>query len=162
LLLSQIEQTFCKLAKPDMDQLKSSILSLGPLLDEVRNYKTEPQHLPYGRNVLLRTDELEVVVIHIPAHQQTAIHDHGESVGCAYVVEGELLNTICSLDKNGFPQPEVYHPIRTGECFTAPPGQIHELANIRDERMVSFHVYAPPLKEVKRFVPYSEVLDFVI
>jgi cysteine dioxygenase len=156
LLISQIEQTFCKLAKPDIDQLKAAILSLGPHLSEVKNYKTEPEQLPYGRNVLLRTDELEVIVIHIPGHQQTAIHDHGESVGCAYVVEGELMNTICSLDKDGFPQPEAYQQIRAGECFTAPSEQIHELANLRDESMISFHVYAPPLKDVKRYIPYVE------
>jgi hypothetical protein len=46
LLISQIEQTFCKLAKPDIDQLKAAILSLGPHLSEVKNYKTEPEQLP--------------------------------------------------------------------------------------------------------------------
>ena len=161
-LLTSIEQSFGPLEQPTLAELRKAIASLRDCLHQVPDYATEPGALPYGRHVLYRSTDVEVIVIHVPGGRRTTIHDHADSIGCAIVVEGELENQLYTLDAEGFPVPRSSYTVRQGECLEAPHGQIHELINPRQERMISLHAYAPPLSGVKRYAPYSEVLDFVI
>ncbi|SDN85216.1 cysteine dioxygenase [Paenibacillus sp. yr247] len=162
MLLRAIEQTFCKLQEPSLDQLKAALQSIDCLLHNVPDYKTEPQQLSYGRNVIYSTKNLEVIVIHIPASGSTAIHNHGSSVGTACLIKGSLVNTKFLLDSEGYPIAQADDFIRAGEYFEAPREQIHQLSNPFHEPAISVHVYSPPLDNVKRYLPYSEVLDYVI
>lgn len=161
-LLRVVEQTFCTLHKPTQKQLKSALQSLGHLIYTVPDYTSEPQQLPYGRNFLFYNNELEVIVVHIPAGISTAIHNHGSSIGVAYLVEGMLTNTIYTLDSYGYPIPQQGNLIHAGHYFEMPTEQIHRLSNPFHERAISLHVYTPPLHNVSSFLPYSEVLDYVI
>jgi cysteine dioxygenase len=162
MLVKAIEQTFCKLQEPSLEQIKSALQSLNNLLHEVQDYKTEPVKLPYGRNVIYSTKELEVIIIHIPASAATAIHNHGASVGAACLVQGNIVNSKFLLDTEGYPVVHSDDFIKTGDYFTAPKDQIHQLSNPFHEPAVSIHVYSPPLTDVNRYLPYSEVLDYVI
>jgi cysteine dioxygenase len=60
----------------------------------------EPGELEYGRNDFYRNNELEMIVTNIPSYKGTATHDHGKSIGCAMVLEGQLLNSIYHLREN--------------------------------------------------------------
>src|SRR4051794_26854248 len=102
-LIRAIEQTFCKLHNPSLDQLKAALQSIERNLVTVPDYKTEPVQLPYGRNVVYASPDLEVVILHIPSSQATAIHNHGLSVGAACLVSGSLVNSIFKLDEEGYP-----------------------------------------------------------
>lgn len=161
-LIRAIEQTFCKLQTPTLEQLKEALQSIERNLIYVPDFKTEPNQLPYGRNIVYSTPFLEVIVIHIPASRSTAIHNHGLSVGAAHLVAGSLVNTTFSLDSGGYPIAQKDDFIQAGEYFTAPAEQIHQLSNPFHEPAISIHVYTPPLREVRRYLPYSEVLDYVI
>lgn len=161
-LLRAIEQTFCKLQQPSMEQLKEALESLESNLNKVPDYKSEPKQLPYGRNIIYSNKELEVIVIHIPASGTTAIHNHGPSIGTACLIEGSIVNTTFLLDSDGYPVAHNDDFIRAGEYFYAPREQIHQLSNPFHEPAVSIHVYSPPLTDVKRYLPYSEILDYVI
>lgn len=162
MLLERIEQTIGKLEKPTTREIKQAILSLGSSLEEIPAHATEPELLPYGRNILFRNDDLEVVVIHLPGYCRTAIHDHGDAVGCMFVAQGELMNIEYRLDPNGFPEQNDFSFIKNKELCSVPYGQIHELVNPNSEPVISLHVYTPSLIGAKRYKPFSEVLDFVI
>lgn len=161
-LIRAIEQTFCKLHAPTLEQLKEALQSIERHLIFVPDFKTEPNQLPYGRNVVFSSPELEVIVIHIPTSRSTAIHNHGLSIGTAYLVSGSLVNSTFLLDTEGYPVAHKDDFIQAGEYFTAPADQIHQLSNPFHEPAISIHVYTPPLREVRRYLPYSEVLDYVI
>lgn len=161
-LLTVIEQTFCKLQQPSMEQLKEALQSLESNMDWVPDYKSEPKQLPYGRNVIYSNGELEVIVIHMPASGSTAIHNHGSSIGTACLAQGSIVNTTFRLDSEGYPVAHNDDFIRSGEYFDAPREQIHQLSNPFHEPAISIHVYSPPLQDVKRYLPYSEILDYVI
>jgi cysteine dioxygenase len=60
----------------------------------------EPGELEYDRNDFYRNNELEMIVTNIPSYKGTATHDHGQSIGCAMVLEGQLLNSIYHLREN--------------------------------------------------------------
>jgi cysteine dioxygenase len=161
-LIDRLEQLFTTKQGRSMEELKESITSLGDLIWHVPQYRTEPNKLPYGRNVLLRNDDFEVIVIHLPGNRATAIHDHGDSIGCAFVVQGELLNITYSLDSNGYPLQEEEARFPAGQILESPSGLIHEMRNPRKEAMISLHVYSPPLQNIQSYVPYCEILDYVI
>jgi cysteine dioxygenase len=128
----------------------------------IKPYVSEPVQLAYGRNVLYHSQHLEAIVIHLPPGAETAIHDHGCSVGCAVVIEGTMQNTVYQLDSYRYPVEVYQKEVRTGEMLIAPKGQIHKMSNRTDQRVVSLHVYAPRLTETQRYLPYEQVLDFVI
>ncbi len=161
-LLRAIEQTFCKLQEPTLEQLKAALQSLDNLLHEVPVYKTEPKHLPYGRNVVYSTKDLEVIVIHIPASEATAIHNHGSSIGSACLVEGTLVNTKFRLDSEGYPVAQTDDYIGPANILKLLASKFINLSNPFHEPAVSIHVYSPPLQGVTRYLPYSEILDYVI
>jgi cysteine dioxygenase len=117
----------------------------------------------YGRNVIYRSSDVEAIVIHLPAGGRTSIHNHGESIGCAQVVEGRLTNVVYRSKGFGMVRETGKIDVRTGFFFAAPYGQIHRLSNDAGERAVSLHLYSPPLRGMRTYRPEEEVsLDFVI
>jgi cysteine dioxygenase len=161
-LTERLEQLFSGREKVHIEELKGAIASLDDLLALVPHYCSDPSQLPYGRNTLLRNKNYEVVVINLPGNRATAIHDHGDSIGCAFVVQGELVNISYTLDANGYPLQTHASLVKAGEMMESTIGQIHEMKNPKKETMISIHVYSPPLQNIKAYVPYSEVLDYVI
>jgi cysteine dioxygenase len=161
-LIDKLEQLFTTTHKRSLEELKEALTSLGELVWHAANYRTEPNRLPYGRNVLLRNDDYEVIVINLPGNRATAIHDHGDSIGCAVIVQGELQNITYTLDSNGYPLQKEESRFHAGEMLESPSELIHEMRNPRKEAMISLHVYSPPLQNIQTYVPYCEVLDYVI
>src|SRR4051812_14693425 len=97
--LEHVKQVFGSLNQPGLSELREAIVSLGSSIDGIAPYVTEPESYPYGRNVIFRTKEVEVIVIHVPALKETYIHDHGESIGCGIVLGGQLVNTMYALNE---------------------------------------------------------------
>ncbi|WP_171909409.1 cysteine dioxygenase family protein [Paenibacillus sp. GP183] len=161
-LLNVLEKTFTAGNKLTMEELKEKVISLGDLVKEVLAYCTEPKKLPYGRNVLLLNDDYEIIVVYLPGNRATAIHDHGESMGCTFVVQGEFLNRSYLANEYGYPGQNNESLIKEGDILEVPYGQIHEMINPRKEAMISLHVYTPALRSIKVYTPYCEVLDYVI
>ncbi|UJF36133.1 cysteine dioxygenase [Paenibacillus hexagrammi] len=161
-LLRAIERSFAKLHQPNHDELKQVFKELEPWLHQVPSYKSEPEQLAYGRNVLYTSSNVEAIVIYIPGKQSTTIHDHGCSIGLAYLAAGQLINTVYELDQEGYPIEASASSIRERTYFEAPAGQIHQLSNPRREPAISLHVYTPSMSNAKRYAPYSEILDYVI
>jgi cysteine dioxygenase len=161
-LMDRLEEVFSPRKKPDMEELKKALSDLKGLLKLVPDYCTEPNKLPYGRNVLLRNEEYEIIVIYLPGNQATAIHDHGDSIGCTFVVQGEFLNKTYKLDPYRFPVQQDEYLVQAGDMLEVPYGQIHEMKNLRKDAMISLHVYSPPLHNIKAYTPFAEVLDYVI
>lgn len=139
-----IHQLFGVLKSPSLKELTNSLKQFSNASKSIASYVKEPDQYEYGRNVIYRNNELEVIVIHIPPHKGTAIHDHGQSVGCAMVLEGQLLNFIYCLNGRQCDLSASY-AVSQGELLYSTKGLIHKMTNPSSERMVSLHVYAPPL-----------------
>lgn len=163
-VLQRVEKALTALRQPTVRELREMLSSLACTKEELAPYVTEPAQLPYGRHVIARTEEAEVIVIHIPARTETRIHDHGCSAGCALVIEGTLLNTIYRKEVLGEAVYAVSEAtLREGQLMSAPYGQIHRMTNPSSGRTVSLHVYAPPLSGTKTYCAAEEyVLDYVI
>jgi cysteine dioxygenase len=139
-----IHHLFGGLKNPSVKELANSLKQIPNVPNSIEPYVKEPDQFEYGRNVIYRNNELEVIVINIPPQKGTAVHDHGQSVGCAMVLEGQLLNSIYRSRENDLDVSSTYS-VHQGECLFSTRGLIHKMTNPSSERMVSLHVYSPPL-----------------
>jgi cysteine dioxygenase len=163
LLIKRLGDMLSALKRPDVRELKEILSALDCTPELIAPYVSEPDRLPYGRNVLFRSDEVEAIVVHLPARSETYIHDHGCSAGCALVVEGVMLNTVYNADERGEAAYAAHFHVREGQTLLAPKGQIHQMSNPGARRTVSLHLYAPPLSGAKTYARADQyVLDYVI
>jgi cysteine dioxygenase len=149
--LKELQRHFAELSAPTPGQLQQAIQECRFTADFARTFATEPEGLPYGKNILWTSDTVQAVVIHLPAHSATYIHDHGESVGCAYVLEGTVVNTVYRMNPEGDAIPVRTEHVANGSFFQADKNQIHRMSNPAGGRAVSFHVYSPPLMGARTY-----------
>ncbi|MDQ0187076.1 cysteine dioxygenase family protein [Cytobacillus sp. FSL W7-1323] len=122
--------------------LDKAIRSLNICSKELEPYITQPQGmLEYGRNVIYRNQQVEVIVVYLPPFAKTLVHDHGFSKGEVYVVQGSLLNLIYHKDLS-VNKIESY---KADESFHVQGDTIHLMFNPTPFEVISFHVYSPPL-----------------
>lgn len=92
----------------------------------------------YTRVLLHRDERVEIRLLCWEPGQSSALHDHGAS-SCAFrVLTGEATE-----HRIGRPD----RVLRAGDVAHAAPGDVHQIANVGPEPLVTLHVYAPPLPE---------------
>lgn len=162
-LHQQLNSIFGCMRSPSLFELKQGLeqVELNSIYSN-EEIPTPEKGRDYGRKSIFNNGEVECVLVHIPAYKKTTIHNHGSSIGCARVLEGEMSNVIYTLDEYGYPIKKGEERIDSQRRMHVTDGLIHEMKNERKDRVVSLHVYSPPLSEVRAYLPYQEVLDFVI
>ncbi|MEH7419403.1 cysteine dioxygenase family protein [Neobacillus drentensis] len=149
-LLYCIHQQLGKLKNPTLKELGTALKQFPDLSDLIQPFITDPDQFPYGRNVIYLNEHVEVLVLNLPPHVETAIHDHGQSIGCAIIVEGKLLNSIYRINDNQIERAAA-STVQKGECLYSPSGLIHKMSNLQNEQMISLHVYSPPLINMSNY-----------
>lgn len=94
----------------------------------------------YARHLVFKSDRVEILLVCWRPGQGTPIHDHGESDGLMFILEGEITNTTYQADGR-----KVSTVWRKGDMGHTPVGARHEVKNTSNEDVVSLHIYAPPL-----------------
>lgn len=96
--VSCLHRLLQNLHRPDIWRLRQTVEQLDCTREWIAQLVTQPQPpMSYGRNVVLRSDRFEAIVIHLPPGTETPIHDHGSSIGCVRVVAGTLENRVFTL-----------------------------------------------------------------
>jgi cysteine dioxygenase len=114
--------------------------------EQIVPFITSPKPpLNYGRNVIYSTERFEVIVLHLPAHTETPIHDHGESFCCVKIIKGTLHNRIFDLSPHLTLRKEDTYT--ADDYFTVTTDQIHSMYNPSKEALISFHIYTPPIRD---------------
>ncbi|MEF3301554.1 cysteine dioxygenase [Paenibacillus sp. GYB003] len=163
LFKQRVDDVLSSLRQPSLRELHEALDAIGATAELIAPYVTEPDRLPYGRNVLFRSDHVEAIVVHIPPGSETFVHDHGRSVGCALLLEGAMLNATYRTGGGGEAFLVAQCRVPEGRRIEAPAKQIHRMSNPGVRRAVSLHLYAPPLAETNTYKPVEEyVLDYVI
>ncbi len=122
-------------------------------LDDVRSFVTPNAHA-YARHRIARTERYEVLVMTWLPGQRSAPHDHGGSVCAFRVVAGHVSETGFASAIDGCVEPQQHYQIGAGDLVVdSSGGGVHALANAdgATEPLVTLHVYAPPLAELRRF-----------
>jgi cysteine dioxygenase len=151
-----------------LDALKETLASLqsAPTQKELdallRRLELEPEELrghlgfkpnTYTRHRLFRSDICEMLVLcWLPGHR-TAIHDHNGSYGAIRICEGAMEEEIFALNEAGEVEFATVHRRAAGEVTGTDVPDIHRIGNAEQstERMVTIHVYAPPLRVINTY-----------
>jgi uncharacterized NAD(P)/FAD-binding protein YdhS len=112
----------------------------------------------YNRSPVIVQEHYEILVLTWSAGQGSVPHEHSSSVCVVRVVQGEAAEGCFSIAADGFVDLEHEEIVRTGEVTSLHDAGIHTLRNAsaEGENLVTLHVYAPPLRDGRRFVARPE------
>jgi uncharacterized NAD(P)/FAD-binding protein YdhS/predicted metal-dependent enzyme (double-stranded beta helix superfamily) len=112
----------------------------------------------YSRRCVVRREGYELLVLTWGPGQGSAAHDHSGSLCGLKVLEGTLTEQLYELGQDGNVRATTRVRGTTGQIVADPGVAIHALANTgsSDERLVTVHLYAPPLPEVRRYAVATE------
>ena len=118
----------------------------------------------YTRNHVLRNEWLEMLILCWQPGQCTVIHDHNGSFGVVRVLEGELSETLFALDANGVLRCTREAKWQPDAVTGADVPDIHRLYNCpqSSEKLVTLHVYCPPLHKLNTYTENSAEIVQII
>lgn len=111
---------------------------------------------PQGYNpapVVVRENYELLVMTWLPG-QMSFSHDHSGSICVLWVVRGEATEGRYRIAADGFVELEYEEVVRTGEVKAFQDASVHTVRNAPSsgETLVTVHAYAPPLRDIRRFV----------
>ncbi|HEV3341339.1 MAG TPA: FAD/NAD(P)-binding protein [Pirellulales bacterium] len=108
----------------------------------------------YNRATVVLREQYELLVMTWLAGQASAPHDHTGSICAMRVVQGEAVEGCYRIADDGFVDLEYESVVRTGEVTAGQDAGVHTVRNPADgdRILVTVHVYAPPLRDFRRFV----------
>ncbi|PEP89775.1 cysteine dioxygenase [Bacillus toyonensis] len=142
-LIHNIQKAFNNLHDYDTTNLIQAIQSLNITLHRLSPFITSPVNLDYGRNVIFKSEFVEIIVLNFPSKAKTFVHDHGISLGCILIVDGTLQNITYENNSKRIEE------FTEGNIFTVKKDTVHKMYNATDSAAITFHVYSPPLKNIQ-------------
>jgi uncharacterized NAD(P)/FAD-binding protein YdhS/predicted metal-dependent enzyme (double-stranded beta helix superfamily) len=117
-----------------------------------------PSFQSYNRTPVVVREHYEMLVLTWQAGQGSAPHEHSGSVCVVRVVQGQAAEGSYSVATDGFVDLEYEELVRAGEITSLHDAGVHVIRNASadGETLVTLHVYSPPLREGRRFVPRPE------
>ncbi len=131
------------------DALRSADLSLPDVADHVR---TNPRG--YNRGLVCLRDAYELLVMTWTPGQASPPHDHGGSICAMQALVGRAVEQNYLVADDGYVEPDYETVVEPGEVIAGHDAAVHTIRNdaAATETLVTVHIYAPPLKELRRFV----------
>jgi uncharacterized NAD(P)/FAD-binding protein YdhS/predicted metal-dependent enzyme (double-stranded beta helix superfamily) len=125
-------------------------------IDDVAPYVT-PQADTYSRRRVARTEAYEVLVMTWLPGQGSGAHDHAGSVSAFKILRGTAHETRFARACDSLVDPIDIRQLHEGEIGLDAGDVIHAVGNDRASKqpLVSIHVYAPPIPELRGFTSRS-------
>lgn len=121
------------------------------LADVAAYVRTDEQS--YHRATVVVRESYELLVMTWRPGQGSAPHDHSGSICAMRVVEGDAVESCYRIGEGGYVDLEYESLVRTGQLTAEQDAGVHALRNpSKTRRLVTVHVYAPPLRDFRRFV----------
>lgn len=118
----------------------------------------------YQRKLLCRTSRFEMLILCWQPGQSSTVHDHADSLNVTRVYRGVLTSrkfgSSVSLTGRELLTPQAEH-LQKDELTAVDSYSIHQLANTSDENLVTLHVYARPLQDIRVYCPISGQSELV-
>lgn len=118
----------------------------------------------YQRKRLCRTSRFELLILCWQPGQSSTVHDHADSLNVTRVYQGVLTSrkfgSSVSLTGKQLLTPQEEH-LQKDELTAVDSYSIHQLANTSDENLVTLHVYARPLQDIRVYCPISGQSELV-
>lgn len=144
----RIEKVLGKLQQPSTKQLKDALLEANIQLEELVPELGNSNGKPYFRKLLFKNDQLELLVMNW-SKLECAPHDHGNSFGWIQVINGTAINTVYEVKDDTFPKELFTEYQKQGQSFFAPKKGVHKMSVSDEGRLVTLHLYSPPITGMK-------------
>jgi uncharacterized NAD(P)/FAD-binding protein YdhS/predicted metal-dependent enzyme (double-stranded beta helix superfamily) len=138
---------------PSLVELADAMQSAKLTIDDVAPYiRANPRH--YNRALVVLRDHYELLVMTWRAGQVSAPHDHAGSICVMQVMQGEAVEESFRVAADGYVDFDYETIVRCGEITAGQDAGVHAVRNAADasNMLVTVHVYAPQLKDFRRFV----------
>ncbi|MCI0467972.1 MAG: FAD/NAD(P)-binding protein, partial [Beijerinckiaceae bacterium] len=122
-----------------------------------RFVQINPKH--YNRAPVVVREHYEILVMTWLPGQGSVPHDHNGSICVMQAVAGsDAIEGHYRIAPDGFVDLEYEEAVQRGEVTSGHDAAVHTVRNAATsgEVLVTLHVYAPPLRDMRRFVPRSE------
>lgn len=112
----------------------------------------------YHRGLVVRRDHYELLILTWLPGQGSVPHDHSGSVSAMQVLAGQAAEGCWRLSPDGYADLEFETTIRRGEMTAWQDAGLHTVRNSAADgsTLITVHVYAPPLKDFRRFIPRGD------
>jgi uncharacterized NAD(P)/FAD-binding protein YdhS/predicted metal-dependent enzyme (double-stranded beta helix superfamily) len=140
-------------APPSLVDLADAMRDAKLTMDDVSTYvRDNPRH--YNRALVALSDHYELLVMTWRPGQVSAPHDHAGSICVMQVMQGEAIEGSYRVAADGYVDFDYETIVRCGEITAGQDAGVHAVRNAADatELLVTVHVYAPPLKDFRRFI----------
>jgi uncharacterized NAD(P)/FAD-binding protein YdhS/predicted metal-dependent enzyme (double-stranded beta helix superfamily) len=113
----------------------------------------------YHRGRVAWRSSFEVLVMTWLPGQCSPPHDHGGSICAMRIMAGRALERTWHVAEDGLADPCMDETFDTGRTVAGDDASVHSVHNPATDGppMVTLHVYAPPLREFRRFMPRGSV-----
>jgi cysteine dioxygenase len=155
-----------------LDQLTAEDFAEDKLTDYLKDHRVNPEELlrfayfredTYGRNLIKRTDNYEVLLLNWLPGQRTPIHDHAGQRCWMWVHTGELIITHYeSLDEDGTELVPTGTPEKLTEeslIYLDDPLKLHVISNPTKRPAISLHIYSKPFDQCAFFNESSKKIE---
>ena len=106
----------------------------------------------YTRNCIVENEKFELILICWEKEQFTPIHGHNGEECWVKVIQGEFKETIYQLDEDGELQAtRTTISVEGDSSYMIDFMGYHRLENIADQRSMSLHLYAKPIRNCQLF-----------
>ncbi|MBX3271351.1 MAG: FAD/NAD(P)-binding protein [Sandaracinaceae bacterium] len=156
--LAQIVRRFSALGDHVTRRDAISILASCELeLSDIERFVEESSH-GYARRRVARTDAFEMLVMTWKPGQGSVPHDHARSLCALRIVSGRVRETRYAPARDGLVDASSAGDATETEVLVDTSEHIHALRNLEDapSTLVTLHVYAPPLPELRRYTARPE------
>lgn len=146
---SKLHRALSGIHLPSPDELNDVAAQLEFDLDEILPHTGDPGIFPYQRKLLLKTEDVEVLVMNWAVDQKCSPHDHGRSFGVIKVLTGEIEHDLYTLDQTDVPRKYFTRRELGGSSYFAARGMIHVMGNASSGQAITLHIYSPPIEGMK-------------
>lgn len=139
---------------PTLVDLAKALESADLSLADVAPY-VERNPRNYNRALVSYRSHYELLVMTWLPGQSSVPHDHAGSICAMQVLQGDAIEGSYRVAEDGYVDFEYDTLVKCGEITAGQDAGIHTVLNPADASnlLVTIHVYAPPLKDFRRFVP---------
>ncbi len=108
----------------------------------------------YNRALVCIRPAYELLVMTWTPGQASPAHDHGGSICAMQAVTGRAIEQAFFVADDGYVDPEHETAVEPGEVIAGHDAGVHTIRNDASAttELVTVHIYAPPLKDLRRFV----------
>jgi cysteine dioxygenase len=145
---------------PSLEQLNSWLERVAVTQEELKPY-VGFKDANYWRHPVCRNEFVEMLVLCWGPGHRTPIHDHSGSHGAVKVFDGILWETTFTFDSADGLRYKSAREWRAGNITGAGVPDIHQLGNpdVSEQKLITIHVYAPPLGVLKTYKAGSKVIS---